>query len=73
MGGFEFFGERLGGGSVVGVVDGDVAALCCEGAGDFGAEASVFTGCMVRERFLSLDLVAIVCCSDCFRKCVKLG
>ena len=28
------------GGGVVGVVDGDVAALSGEGAGDFGAEAS---------------------------------
>ncbi len=40
MGGFEFGGEVLRGGGVVGVVDGDVAAFCGEGAGDFGAETS---------------------------------
>ena len=38
--GFELRGEGLRGGGVVGVVDGDVAAFCGEGAGDFGAEAS---------------------------------
>ena len=37
---FEFGGEVLRGGGVVGVVDGDVAALGGEGAGDFGAETS---------------------------------
>jgi hypothetical protein len=41
VGGFEFFREFGGGGGVVGVVDGDVAALGRECAGDFGAEASV--------------------------------
>ena len=40
MGGFEFGGEVLRGRGVVGVVDGDVAALGGEGAGDFGAETS---------------------------------
>ena len=40
MGGFEFGGEGLRRGGVVGVVDGDVAAFGGEGAGDFGAEAS---------------------------------
>lgn len=40
VGGFEFGGEGLRGGGVVGVVDGDVAAFCGEGAGDFGAETS---------------------------------
>jgi hypothetical protein len=38
--GFELRGEGLRGGGVVGVVDGDVAALGGEGAGDFGAETS---------------------------------
>jgi hypothetical protein len=40
VGGGEFGGELVGGGGVVGVVDGDVAAFCGEGAGDFGAETS---------------------------------
>jgi hypothetical protein len=44
VGGFEFLREFGGGGGVVGVIDGDVAALGGERAGDFGAEASVFGG-----------------------------
>lgn len=74
VGGFEFGGEVLRGGGVVGVVDGDIGALCGEGTGDVGAEASV--GGEGRVRFIGfrfgggngflLWLWLLILCGCCF-------
>ena len=58
--GFELRGEGLRGGGVVGVVDGDVAAFCGEGAGDFGAETSGLVVRSMEEGFFDWEMALAV-------------